>query len=226
MALQRALFITVDSDEMKKGISHISSVDVYVIQNGINITEINRIKELVKETNRTKYVSIRGMTPLYQIEKIVAERDALTQKQYIPLTFIYPSYEQKYRQQIRKDLKQEDSDIGWLNKIEMYELLLQSRLVFSIPWTDSSPRSVYEAIFCGCIVVISYQPYYDCLPVSMKKRIVVVNINKQGWLEEAIAYTKLELNEIFEPEIETIDNFDQIASMRKVFNLVEKKYDC
>ena len=72
----------------------------------------------------------------------------------------------------------------------MYELLRNSIMVVSIPSSDSSPRSVYEAIFCGCVVCITYHPYYDVLPQCMKDRIIVVDLNNKSWFKNAFQKAK------------------------------------
>ena len=80
----------------------------------------------------------------------------------------------------------EDEDISRLNKIDMYKNFIEAKLVISIPYSDSSPRSVYEAIFCGAIVAITYNNYYQNLPDSLKARVIIVDINQKGWFYNAI----------------------------------------
>ena len=74
----------------------------------------------------------------------------------MPIQFIYPFYDQTYKNDLKNFFIKEDEDISRLNKNELYQTLFKTKLVISIPYNDSSPRSVFESVFCGCIVAIVY----------------------------------------------------------------------
>jgi len=89
----------------------------------------------------------------------------------LSLTFFFPFSEEGYVNKINSLLKQDDKILGRLpEKRDVYRLLSKSKLVISIPLSDSSPRSVYESIFCGCAVAVTYNPWIDNLPSCMKKK--------------------------------------------------------
>ena len=96
-------------------------------------------------------------------------------------------------------------DLGKVDKKNMYKILLETILVISIPSSDSSPRSVYEAIFCGCAVGITYQPYYDLLPLCMKKRIVLIDLNNNNWFNLTYDLSKKIINKKYIPSKEALE---------------------
>ncbi len=193
-ALLAAKSIIVDSDQMKESINDIcgNSNRVYVIRNGIDLESINKtIKNNEEERkDRIKIVSIRGITSLYRIENLLHSRSKSLKNNKIPIEFIYPYYELSYKKSISKYLIKTDIDHGRLDKFSMYNILNKTKLVISIPISDSSPRSVFEAIFCGCIVAITYNKYYETLPDSIKKRIILVDINDPLWFDSVMNNAK------------------------------------
>ncbi len=136
---------------MKEKVWELAGVNAYVIQNGIDLNSINTFMDQDKNDfkERTVILSIRGFTTLYRICDIVIARNSSIKFSESPLTFIYPFYESVFMKEILKNLKPGDDDLGRVGRMEMYDLLSKTRLVLSIPSSDSSPRSVYEAIFCG-----------------------------------------------------------------------------
>jgi len=214
-ALQAAKYVVVDSQNMKDEIKKLSNVDALVHQYGIDIDQLQKYKNDLK----TEITSIRGMLPLYRIEKIFASRTAGELDDGI--NFIYPYYEESYLKMMQKQMNKNDTDYGRLNKQEMYKLLSKSYLVVSIPKSDSSPRSVYESIFLGCCVAVTYNPYIESLPQCMKERIVIVDLSNQKWLQEAAAKAKEIVKKDYIPSQEAIDMFDQNISIKRV---MEKLY--
>lgn len=101
----------------------------------------------------------------------------------------------------------------------MYQIFSEARLVISIPLSDSSPRSVYEAIFCGAPVAICHNRYYDILPDDMKSRMILIDLDNPDWFE--LALTEADVLIQSEPEFsaETWDMFDQRASLKKIMEL-------
>ena len=220
-SLKKALFITVDSVKMKEKCYEISSVTPKIIQNGIDLKSIDIFLQNKNKTviNKNKIVSQRGMTSLYRIEDIITSRDQV--KGYFPISFIYPFYENDYRHKVLKKTKKGDENLGRVSRVEMYELFSQSKLVLSIPSSDSSPRSVYEAIFCGAIVGITYHPYFDFLPKDMKNRIFLIDLEDENWFIKAISYSEKICNEEFIPSEEALNIFDQRKSFTKILNLIK-----
>ena len=215
-SMQAATFITVDSEKMKSKCEKISSITPFIIQNGIDMSLIlEHNKETVKPINRTKVLSIRGFTKLYRIKEIIAAREKLQ-----PITFIYPFYDDLYKNEVVSLMRNSDENIGRVDRLQMYELLRKSIMVVSIPSSDSSPRSVYEAIFCGSVVCITYHPYYDILPQCMKDRIVLVDVNDKSWFANAFLKAKKISKKEFFPYKESLDLFDQRKSFKRILNLL------
>jgi Glycosyltransferase Family 4 len=219
-SLKAAKAITVDSLRMKEKIYELAGIEAHVIQNGIDICAINEhIFQADKEPHKREMIlSIRGFTPLYRIKEIVSTRNSSSNFAISALTFIYPFYEKEYWKETLTSLKPIDKDFGRVGRAEMYQLLLNTKLVISIPKSDSSPRSVYEAIFCGCAVAITHHSYYDVLPQCMKDRIVLIKMNDKNWLDKAIEKS-LEITSFpYHPSDEALNTFDQ----HKSFRILEK----
>lgn len=218
-ALKSAKYVIVDSQNMKNGIKNLSGVDALIHQYGIDIDELIKYKN----RNKTKITSIRGMLSLYRIEEIFNSREYC--KLSDEIGFIYPYYEDNYLRNMQKRMSISDVDYGRLNKNNMYKLLSESYLIISIPMSDSSPRSVYESIFLGCIVVITYNPFIESLPTCMKDRIIIVDLNNKEWLKDAIDKAKELVVNDYIPSIEAINMFDQNISIKRVIDTlyIEKK---
>ena len=221
-SLAAAKAITVDSDRMKEKVFELTGLDAHVIQNGIDLEAISTFLNHSKNhsANRDILLSIRALTPLYRIKDIVKARNSSIKLSNIALTFIYPFYENEYKKEVVSLFKPIDKDLGRMERIEMYKLLSSSKLVFSIPYSDSSPRSVYEAIFCGCAVGITHNSYYDVLPQCMKSRIVVVDLHDKDWLEIAIEKSNKIISKQYYPSDEALILFDQKKSFRKMEELL------
>ncbi|MEI6756611.1 MAG: glycosyltransferase family 4 protein [Chlorobium sp.] len=209
--LRSAQGVIVDSFQMSRAVKMISGVDAHVIQNGINVDMIMHIN---KNVNRVKILSIRGMEKLYRIKEIITVRNNFAST--LKLTFIYPFYDSEYLPMIKNLLMPQDEDLGRLGKEDMYKLLQESLLVISIPSSDSSPRSVYEAIFSGCCVAVTDNPWIDLLPDCMRARIYIVDLKNNIWLQEAFEYANVVTKIPFVPSEKALELFDENLSIRKV----------
>ena len=220
-ALKSAKFVTVDSEKMKEKMIEMSGVIPYIIQNGIDMKSIEGFINKTKKVKRNKVVSIRGFTPLYRIKEIANSRNAIKNLKDYPLTFIYPFYSNEYKNEVLQFIDKEiDNDLGRVNRDKMYKLLYNSKLVVSIPSSDSSPRSVYEAIFCGAVVAITYHPYYDFLPDCMRKRVIVIDLNNKNWLFNAYNEAIQILNSKFAPSEKALELFDQRRCFKRILKLI------
>ena len=218
-ALMSAKYVIVDSQKMKNEIKNLSGVEAFIHQYGIDIDELKKYEN----KNKNKITSIRGMLQLYRIEEIFNSREHC--KIYDGIGFIYPYYEDNYLKNMQKRMNINDIDYGRLNKNDMYKLLSESYLIISIPISDSSPRSVYESIFLGCIVAITYNSFVESLPKCMRDRIIIIDLNNNEWLKSAIdKANELVIND-YVPSIEAINMFDQNVSIKRVIDTlyIEKK---
>ena len=222
-ALRSAKFITVDSEMMRAKCIQISAVDPIVIQNGIDLNSINK-----KVTNNLDYIesnnkilSLRGFTDLYRVDQIIKSRKF--SKMDDGINFIYPFYDKSYKSII--DFNSNDMDLGRVSRQAMYNLLNNTILSVSIPYSDSSPRSVYEAIFCNSIVAITHHRYYNDLPKCMQSRIILVKLDDKNWLNKAYEKAKKIKIQNFKPSKEALDLFDQKRSFNKKLNLLKQIND-
>jgi len=217
-SLKAAKVITVDSVNLHNKVYELCRSDSSIVQNGINVEEIATF--VSKEIERNLIVSIRGLYPNYQILELLLRRNASQNENH--LTFVYPFYEENYREEVRKHFIIGDNDVGRLSKTELYEILGKTLLVVSIPISDSSPRSVYEAIFCGCCVAVTYSGWIDILPQCMTQRIIIVDLNDKDWFDNAVEKAKIITKEKFVPSEDAIRSFDQKESMKNVCREIYK----
>lgn len=210
-ALRYANGVVVDSKQMQ---DKLLEYNVYssVFKNGFNTREL--LIKSVEPQERDAVVSIRGLRPLYQIHKIIAAQKSASSK--IDIQFVYPSLDIKYGNSLSEDFYNIESNVGMLPKKELYHLLRRSKLVISIPETDSSPRSVYEAIFAGAAVAVTYSPYLEELPSCMRKRILVVNLENENWLVDALAFSDYVIRQDYIPSEQSLDMCDQGRTMLRI----------
>lgn len=215
-SLLAAKHIIIDSINLQNGIFKLCGKTSTVIQNGIDVEDIT---QNIKKLNARRYItSIRGLYPNYRINKIFEARSYC--RSFTPLVLFYPFAEAGYKKIISKKINKEDIDLGRIKtKAEMYQLLGSTLLAISIPESDSSPRSVYESIFCGCCVAVSYNSWIESLPECMRSRIVIVNIEDNLWLEKAIKQAEIIMVEPFKPTEKALNLFDQKRSMKQVADL-------
>ncbi len=214
--LLAAKHITVDSVSMQDGIMQLCGRRATIVQNGIDINAV--LQYAGNQSTRTHVVSIRGLTPLYRIDEIVEARASSRTKP--SLVFTYPFWEDGFKAEVLKRLEPDDQDQGRvMPKTRLYEILSSSLLAISIPVSDSSPRSVYEAIFCGCCVAVTYSSWIDALPDCMRARLFIVDLEDPLWLDKAMAFAELLTQEPYRPSTTALNLFDQTASLKTVANL-------
>lgn len=202
-SLNAADYISVDSINMQSEIKIMSGVNAFIIRKGIDIKSLLQLKT----ANRTRVISIRGMTSLYRIKEILQARGENNQN--VEVDFIYPFMEEAYFSEVSCLLTNKDKIIGRLNKEDMYKLLSEAFLTISIPKSDSSPRSVYEAIFAGSCVALTYNEYIDVLPACMQERLYIVDLNNKKWFQEAVEFSKIKAQVRYIPSQEALKMFDQ-----------------
>jgi hypothetical protein len=225
-SMAAAKAVIVDSDKMRDAIAGFGEprIKVHVIRNGIDLDAIARAVASAARagTPRDVVLSPRGLTPLYRIEELVRARNASSRYGDTALTLIHPFHEQAYRANIARLMKGSDADLGSVDKAAMYELLARTRLVISIPTSDSSPRSVYEAVFSGCAVAIAHHQYYDVLPDCMKARIVLVDPTRPGWLDTALGEAEKIVATPYAPSPEALGIFHQERAFREMQALIDE----
>ena len=212
--LQAAKKVIVDSVNMQNRILELASIKAIIIKNGFDTSRILNTSTF----DRKIILSMRGLNPTYRIDDILKAR--LNSKEHLPISFVYPASEEDYRFQIRENFKIGDKDLGRLDKDALYNTMANTLLAISIPMSDSSPRSVYECIFAGACVAVSYSPYVDELPNCMRERIYLVDMNDIYWFDKAVAYSRKITIRPFIPSEEALDMCDQNRTIHKVINEV------
>lgn len=214
-SLKRSSIVIVDSVEMQNCLKNFG-INAVLHKNGFDTDLARRVSDLSRVKVKSKLVSIRGIRPLYRITDIVHQRNTCNLNNSI--SFVYPGFDEKYRQEVFQLFRKGDEDLGMLNKNELYSLMAESLLCISIPKTDSSPRSVFEAIFCGCIVAVSQANYIDELPVCMKQRLIIIDLSSRNWLEQAVFEAKTMSNTMYVPSKEALDFCDSKFLIRKLIS--------
>ena len=217
-SLAAATSISVDSVALQMKVRDLCGKDTVLIQNGIDtgnaLSYANK-----KKRRRSRLVSFRGMASNYNILDLLMSRNASEANENID--FIYPFGEQQYHEQAKKLFRPGDKDLGRVKKTEMYGLFADALLAVSIPTSDSSPRSVYEAIFCGCVVAVTDLRWIHDMPSSMQERVILVDLSDKNWLKGALTIARAKVNEKFIPCDEALRNYDEKHAM---LNAAKKLY--
>ena len=214
-AITGANKIIVDSIAMKARIKSLCGVESILIKNGFDTSLAQSFQ--AKEKNRTRVLSIRGFHEIYRIDEIVYARNKSQSKPR--LDFVFASKNEAYLEDIKELLYIDDKIHGTLSKKRLYSLMAESILVISIPASDSSPRSVYESVFCGAIVAMTYSRYYDELPYCMRQRIYLVNLDNKIWFDEALEFAQSVIKQSYIPSLVALEMCDQDKLINKVIKV-------
>ena len=95
----------------------------------------------------------------------------------------------------------------------MYDLLAETQLVVSVPVSDSSPRSVYEAIFSGCCVAVTPGKWIEAMPESMRARVFIVDLARATWFADALAFAEEVQRTPFVPDSAAMELYDEDTCM-------------
>ena len=189
--LKGAKHITTDSILMKKTINNFYKLDSFVVQNGIDSSNILKIKEN-KPIYKDEYLlSFRSIHANYRILEILKTRNYSSPE--IPIYFVYPSFDNDYFNEVKRYLKPFDRLFGKVEKKRLFSLMANSIATISIPISDSSPKSVYESIFSGAPTILQDNPYQDHMTDSMKSRVIsfaTSDIKNSNWLSDSIKEAK------------------------------------
>lgn len=214
-ALRAAAHVTVDSVAMRDTIQRLCGVRAVIVQNGVDLSALRRYSDTTR--SRSTVMSIRNIFPNYRTLEILDARDR--SRASSPLIFTYSSWEDGYKADVVRRLRSDDQNLGRvMPKEHLYALLSACRLAISIPTSDSSPRTVYEAIFCGCCVAATPSSWLDALPPCMRSRVVVVDLADPSWFDGALALAVEITAAPYVPSPEALALFDQTESARLIIN--------
>ena len=196
-AFQKADVVTGDSLLIqKKGyLVGAKSSKNYIIQNGVDskkfYPKISKIRNALNiDDNEFLIFSPRGLDEIYNIKNILGVIKLLVEEDLKVKCMISYGFGESNLNSLKEHIKYleiEDSII-WIGNLEYDEMpdyFNASDLVISIPSSDSSPKTVYEAMFCEKVVVVSDLDWvYETL--DGKDCIIKVNQNNLENIKEAI----------------------------------------
>jgi glycosyltransferase involved in cell wall biosynthesis len=149
----------------------------YIIQNGVDTSiffpkENSIAKQYRVEQDEVLIFSPRGITPIYNIDIIVDALNLLIKKGYCIKCMFSFAFGDEYSDRIRRKIKEYGIEgnviwLGCLSYIEMADHYNAADIIVSVPSSDSSPKSVYEAMLCKKPIVVSdlewsYELLGDC----------------------------------------------------------------
>jgi len=214
----------------------------YIIQNGVDTsmfnTSVNKYKtrKLLKiNDNNPIILSSRSFKPLYNIETIIKTiPHVLEFRQDAKFVFIYGSKTDECYSKVTKlidDLKLHNNIylIDFLEYKYIPQYVASASIYISIPSSDSSPKSVYEAFACGIPCIINDLPWIKQY-IKKNKNAYVIS-NKPSPIELANAIIKILDNSKLRKEIVNggldlvAKHLDYENNMRNMENIMLSLYE-
>lgn len=211
-SLHAADCVLVDSREMQDQLASMFGITAVLMKNGFETTAA--LAAGGGQRNPQRVISVRGGASNYRLTDLIRARDASRRQPEIH--FAYPFFEHSYLERVREMLGPHDRILGSLKKEDLYQLLGTTTLVVSLPSQDSSPRSVYEAIFCGAAVAVAPCGYLDELPECMRSRVFVVTDVEEDWLDDAMAFADAIARVPYRPSPAAIAMCDQHVLLQRI----------
>lgn len=230
----RTNIITADSNAKLNACKKLGSgqIESHIIQYGVdkNHFEYKSKKQIDLNKINSEFIlfSPRGLSPEYNIDCILKAL-AMLNKDGIKFKCMFAfNYGEKILAKYKLISKKLNisNNIEWLGYIkyeDMSDLYNMSDVVISFPFIDSSPKCVYEALFCKSNVIVSDLEWsYDFL----KNEIIRVESDNYINLYESIK--KIYINRDFKKkEIEMnydriIEYYDYEANMKKIEDIIFK----
>ena len=178
--------------------------------------------------------SPRTLRPLCNIDEILNTIDPVISK-YPNTYYVFCSSinDRKYENRVRGDgFEQHVIFLGYVdNEKEMPYIYRDADIVLSIPNSDSSPRSVYEAMACGSNVIVTDLPWIG-KKFTDKRELFVVPLHDEERLIGTI-YNLLEGAEKIDEQVEfsrvrqILDYHISERKLRKIYHAIQgrRKFD-
>ena len=167
MAFKRSNIVTGDSFLLQeKGLLVGASLNNnYIIQNGVDsklfFPGVDKRYQLFK-LDRSDIIifSPRSLAKLYNIKTILEAIYILKNRKINVYCLLTYAFGDEYIDDLKnyantKGIKENLIWLGYLNQSKMPEIYNSSDIIVSVPDSDSSPKSVYEAMFCKKPVILS-----------------------------------------------------------------------
>ena len=170
-AFKRANIVTGDSKILQSSGFNIGAKkeNNYIIQNGVDTQsfypkESSIRDELNIDKDTILLFSPRAIANLYNIEDILNTLKILKDKNIdfkCMFTFSFGNEHYDYLKNLSQELGLVEHVIwlGYIDYNDMANYYNASDIVISVPSSDSSPKSVYEAMFCGKPVIVTDLPW-------------------------------------------------------------------
>lgn len=181
-AFKRANIVTSDSKLLQKSGLKVGAKNNknFIIQNGVDSSIFYPKENNIKNGYGIKddeilIFSPRGLDKIYNIDLILEAISLLKDQGYKVKCMIAYGFGEQNLLSLKKIISNRGIEdniiwIGGLRYEEMPNFYNASDIVISIPSSDSSPKSVYEAMFCKKLVIVSdldwvYErlDYEDCV---------------------------------------------------------------
>lgn len=234
--LRKADLITSDSITLQDAIFELEgkAEKTHFIQNGIDLTVFNpdvdksKIRKNLALGNSPVILSTRGITPLYNVDCIVEAIPKVLQS-FPDAKFLFTYVMENSIARVKELVKRLDvvNSVGFVGFVDYNEMPFYhatADILVSVPSSDSSPCSVYEAMACGTPVVISDLPWTKHFMKNRENSLVVPTRNS-----EAIADSILEIlqnegleNRLIERGLLTVKEYvDYHKNMEMMESLME-----
>jgi len=159
----------------------------------------------------TVIFSARAFTPLYNIMTIIETMKPIM-KAFPNTYYVFCTYRKNRKYQKRIEQSVNVIFLGYLdNEKQMPQIYRDSDIVISIPDSDSSPRTVYEAMACGSNVIVSDLPWVR-EKFEVEKDLFVVNQKRSE-----------ELVTLIQEIIQKKKCIDSVAEYKKVKEILDYK---
>lgn len=214
----------------------------HLVQNGVDLTRFNvdiDKKVLQKKYNISPTAPViffgRSFTPLYNVDKILQAIPRVL-KQFPGGKFIFASHFGNLDAKLKKlaaSLNISNAVIftGFILHDKMPEYIACASINLSVPSSDNSPSSVYEAMACGVPNILSDLPWTKYAMMHLSNCFIIDSITPEHIANAVITLlNNAELKEkIISNGIKTVKEcFDYSANMMKMeklmLDLYERKY--
>ena len=178
--LLKLKFITADSNNLLKKLVEICPLikinQLKLIQNGIPLDAIKKLnfKKSVNFKRKIDLCWIRGFGSIYQFDYFLKLLEFISKitKSELNIVIIAAYGSLSIPKEIYKLPNLNITLMPRLNKEQFLKCLSESKVVLSIPLSDSSPRSVYESIALGCKLFVTNLNCFDWLPKNLKSEFI------------------------------------------------------
>ncbi len=183
--LPKISYLIADSDLLlNKALNLAPKINISkiaLIQNGISFDDIEKLSSpgSHKKKRQIDICWVRGFSKNYQFDyflKILESLSSLSNSK-INISIVAAFGSSIIPKKIFSYPNINVSLLPRLSKSEFLKCLYDSKMVLSIPISDSSPRSVYESIALGCQLFATNLSCFDWIPDEMKSRFIFATYN-------------------------------------------------